>query len=185
MKKVILVRHAVSEDNMAKRYPGDSPIYLKGGDILEKTKCKLANEPYEVYYSSPDLRCIQTGAYLTPKKPRIEYAIAERNYGIFAGHTYEEIEALYPDCVKSWFEDSWNYLIPNGESLAQMHERVIDFYKRLIQNDSSALLITSEGVIRLLISHVLGEDKHYYRFHPSNSSVTMITIEGDYASIQW
>src|SRR5829696_6393524 len=70
--------------------------------------------------------------------------------GHWEGKTWEDIE---PGELNPWMEDYVNVCPPGGESLLQMKERVLSFWKDVQQRPYQRVaLVTHGGVIRLLLA---------------------------------
>ena len=57
----------------------------------------------------------------------------ELNFGIFEGKTYEEISDEFPEEVEKMNKDWREYKVPQGESLKEVMERVVEKLEELIK----------------------------------------------------
>lgn len=178
--KLTMIRHGQTEDNLKGVY-SDSDIGLSelGKDQVLKMKEKLSLYSFDKVYFSPHIRTKESFELLT-LDGQADFRIQETNFGIFTGRTYKDICELYPKESLRWFEDYLNYQIPEGESLKQMYERVIDFVKEL---ERDTLIITHEGVIRSILAWVFDDLKYFYKFKIDNASISQIIIGDDYKII--
>lgn len=123
--KIHLIRHGATDANVLGQYIGsktDMPLSPEGLNELRLLKENMDYPEIERLYSSPMLRCKQTGAVLFPDKEIIGVEnLKEYDFGAFEGKTAAELEAN-PEFLKwaSGQSDS----TPYGESN-------IDFIKRL------------------------------------------------------
>lgn len=102
--------------------------------------------------------------------------LEEMNLGIFEGHTWDEIETLYPDELKKWQSDKRYNKAPNGESYQDLLERLFSALNRImkeveedIRSGRDVLIITHGAVIMSLLT--LKNDLDF------STSYTVINIE--------
>ncbi|NLS12933.1 alpha-ribazole phosphatase [Vibrio sp. SM6] len=112
-------------------------------------------------FSSPLSRCYNLAMHYAMKHHWDLNVLAdfqEIDFGILDGVAFDRMEEKQP-----WFDvfsrDPVTTQIPQGESLSQFHQRVTTQWQALIErNESSLLVVTHGGVIRLLVAHALGMD---------------------------
>ena len=68
----------------------------------------------------------------------MNYGLIERDYGRWDDMTFEEIEESDPEGYKNWHSDWIDFVIPDGESAAQVQSRInetisIIFCRRMTQ----------------------------------------------------
>ncbi len=169
---IYLVRHLKTRHNIEGIYmgrSGDLPIEEKEVSFFKQTIGKVSVKPFEgeriLFYSSPAQRCQQTAKILIdtidPKAViHTDDALHETNYGLFEGKKIEEIKVSHPDVFKQWMESPSHVHFPEGESYAQVQERVISFLQQIIKlhegNVSKLVIVTHVDVIKVIISWVLG-----------------------------
>jgi broad specificity phosphatase PhoE len=90
----------------------------------------------------------------------------EIDIGDFAGHTEEEVKELYPEAARNFYNGEiakWNF--PNGESYAQIKERVESVIKQLsrINHRKSTIAIIGHGMINRVIMHELKMPEDYWK----------------------
>lgn len=118
--------------------------------ILKKNK---KNKNYDIAYTSPSLRCLQTSK-LYSKKQLISNYLKEINYGKVEGLTYQQLLIQYPYIVKKWKEKK-DIKFPSGESTMDVSRRVQKFIK-LIKNleiKKKYLIVTHNVFLRCLIGN--------------------------------
>lgn len=95
--KIHLIRHGATDANVLGQYIGcktDMPLSPEGLNELRLLKDNTEYPEIERLYSSPLLRCRQTGAVLYPEKEIISVEnLKEYDFGIFEGKTAEELES--------------------------------------------------------------------------------------------
>jgi len=112
----------------------DSPINAKGieaarmaGRALRKLLPDLQSVCIE---TSPLGRAGHTAALLCaeiglePSAMIVSPPLIDYNLGSWQGLTNAEIDAQYPGARLSREKDKWHYVVPGGESYAQVHKRV-------------------------------------------------------------
>lgn len=140
MAKIFLFRHAQTTDNLEGIFSGkrDPDLTESGIEEAQKIRDQLKNEKVTKAYSSPNKRTKHTleivlepheGSEMVVADPRIR----ERDYGDLTGKNKKETERLYPKEYPKWHR-GYDSPPPNGESLKQVEQRVIEFLKELIQN---------------------------------------------------
>jgi alpha-ribazole phosphatase len=78
--------------------------------------------------------------------------LMELDFGLWEGKTWDTINRLESE---RWMEDFINTSPPEGESLYQMNERVMNFWKELLQYPHQRIaIITHAGVIRLILAAI-------------------------------
>lgn len=181
---ILMIRHGESEDNIRKVFSSfDTKLTEDGKEQIKRTRILLENYEYEDVYYSPLTRTDETRQFLELegiKEPRI----AEIDFGIFTGLGYEELTRLYPMESKQWVDDPYTYDIPKGESINNAYKRVEEFLEEVIIEDKNILLITHEGIIRIICSWVFENPKYFFKFKANNGSLSIISVVDGYKFIK-
>ncbi|MGM0396852.1 MAG: histidine phosphatase family protein [Bacillota bacterium] len=181
---IIFIRHGESEDNVEKRFSRDfTTLTEKGIRQIEGAREKLFQYEFSRAYVSPLKRTRETLCHLGLEGEEDE-RIREMNFGIFTGLTFHEYEKRYPEETKLWMNDSFNYTIPDGESIVHTYGRVESFMEELMKKNEDAVVVTHEGIIRLACSWVIGSAEHFFRFRVDNGSITVISADDEYKFIR-
>lgn len=94
--KIHLIRHGATDANILGQYIGcrtDMPLSPEGLNELRLLKENTEYPEIDILYSSPMLRCRQTGAVLYPEKEIISVEnLTEYDFGSFEGKTAAELE---------------------------------------------------------------------------------------------
>lgn len=155
--KIHLIRHGATDANILGQYIGsktDMPLSPEGLSELRLLKENLEYPEIDRLYSSPMLRCKQTGAVLFPDKEIIGVEnLTEYNFGIFEGKTANELENN-PQFLE-WAAGKLD-TAPEGESNTDFIKRlciglnqiVIDMLERGVEN---AGVIMHGGAIMMLL----------------------------------
>ena len=157
---ILLIRHGETLWNRAGRVQGwqDSPLTDVGFGQAEALAERLAGERIERLIASDLGRARQTAA---PIASRLGIAIEcdpglrERNYGIFEGRTYAEIEREDPAAHACLARRDPAYVIPGGESGAAFRIRVLDALERIAGAHAGRRIavVAHGGVLGVLYRH--------------------------------
>jgi len=188
MQQLILVRHGETQHNEKGCYCGweDSPLTDKGLEDVQQIVRQLDGEKLDLIISSDLNRTIKTADIINEfyKTERlIEKNLREINFGLWEGLNYEEVASQYPLECENWHNDWIEYTIPQGESLRQMYERVInsiDLHLKLNPN-KSILVVSHGGSIRAILSNLIGSGiEDYWKYKIIHGSITKIEILGGF-----
>lgn len=85
-------------------------------------------------------------------------ALKERNYGDFTGKNKWQVKEQIGEEEFLKLRRSWDYPVPNGESLKQVYERVIPYYESTIlpelKEDKNIIIASSGNALRALVKHL-------------------------------
>lgn len=166
MAYLILVRHGQSEWNALGKWTGqvDIPLTEKGRQEAQKAAGHLRDLALHKAYTSQLSRAKQT---LEEIKHTLEYAklvteshvaLNERDYGDYTGKNKWEVAKQIGEEEFIKLRRSWDYPIPNGESLKDVHARVLPYYERRIEadlKDGRNVIIAAHGnSLRALMKHL-------------------------------
>ena len=163
MAYLVLVRHGESVWNEKGIWTGWTDISLDplGRAEAQKTANLLKDINFGAIYCSPLARCRETleemAAILRIDMSQTVYAeeIKERNYGDFTGKNKWEIEKKVGPERFLKIRRSWDYPIPNGETLKQVYARVVPYYSGNIEPDleqgKNVLVVAHGNSIRALL----------------------------------
>lgn len=194
MAYLILVRHGRSEWNDKGLWTGwtDIPMTDEGFKEVERTAKVIKELPFhiDVAYLSPLIRSKQTLDVILkelPQQPEIRVApeITERDYGIYTGKNKWEVKEEVGEEEFQKIRRSWNYPIPNGESLEKVYERIVPFYKSdmlpLLKNGKNILVSGHGNSLRALIKYLEGisdEDISKLEIHTGEAWIYKIGPDG-------
>ena len=140
MKKLILVRHVVTDDNELAKLSGhiDSRVSEEGKIQIEKLTDYLKSEKIDEIYTTTSSRTKDTVKYLAEiNKIDIKESetLKEINFGDFEGKDFKEIQKNYPDEFNKMINEGYEYKYPNGESLIECYDRVSKEIKLILEDD--------------------------------------------------
>lgn len=176
-----LVRHGQTKGNSKGKYIGsfEDELSTQGVNEVKKVKETIKHIYFDRVFSSGKKRAVDTAKILTNKGINCDCRLNERDFGIFENMTYKEIGDKYPLHRKAWEEDWINYKIPQGESVAETYNRVVEFMRFLEkENYENCLTVTHGGIIRLIYCYILGGDlKKFWKFASRNGSISVVKFQ--------
>jgi broad specificity phosphatase PhoE len=180
--RVYLMRHGEVANGGEKRYNGhiDVDITDTGVEQMHRLAGLLADKPITAVYSSDLIRSVK-GADIIAKRLDISSTplrqLRERSVGVWEGLTVDEIRERFPEEFLLWRADLLNYRPSGGECVADVRERIIPEYLRLVSahpGQEIAMLLHG-GVNRVIIAHVLGLDlNNLFRLEQSFGALNII-----------
>lgn len=165
MGYLVLVRHGESEWNAKGLWTGWTDIGLsnKGREEARLAGEKIKDIPFNLAFVSKLIRSKQTldeiEKVLGTALPREEsQSLNERNYGIFTGKNKFEIEKELGEEEFKKLRRGWDVPVENGESLKQVYERVLPYYKEKIEpklTEGKNVIISAHGnSLRALVKYL-------------------------------
>jgi len=126
---LLLIRHGETAWNAEHRIQGSLDIPLSAAGFWQAGRLaeRLAVERIDAIYASDLARAWMTAEPLAARlglDPRADARLRERCFGVFEGHTLDEIAARWPDEFAAWRERDPAWAMPEGESGAEFIERV-------------------------------------------------------------
>lgn len=168
-----LVRHGQSEWNALGKWTGHTDVGLSeyGKQQARDVAQLLSSIPFDYAYAS-QLRRTQETLDILLKELKLEDipvtrhpALNERHYGIYTGKLKEEIKKEIGDDHYFSLRRGWDHPIPEGESLKDVHSRVVKFFNEEIAphiHEHKNILVVAHGnTIRALAKELedIGEDE--------------------------
>lgn len=177
-----LIRHGETEGAEKKRYKGsiDVPLSEHGirqmeqvsKYIVEENK-NCSNRPsppllkggkgglLDAVYCSDLKRAIKSAQVIAKPhslSPVIVPSFRERNFGIWEGMSFDEIQLKYPDEFNAWAVNPLQFSPMQGESTFTMSERVLNSLEEIIRNHEGKhiAIVAHGGVNRIILCHLLG-----------------------------
>ena len=191
MLKLILVRHAITEDNKGCKLSGhiDSILSEEGKKQIKDLNKFLQLEKIDKIYATTSSRTKYTVEKIAQER-NIEIiekdTLKEISFGDFEGLDFNEIKDRYPDEFQKMIDEGYNYRYPNGESLVDSYNRVVKEIKDIVNNnDNKNILICSHGgTIRNILTYLISNSYNYHwNFRIDNCSVTTLEIDDGFAVI--
>jgi broad specificity phosphatase PhoE len=190
MTTIHIVRHAAKERgaffNPRLRHQ-DEPINLQGQVAAQKLCAYFDSQNIAAIFISEYLRTWQTSEPLAQQlhlTPIVDARLNEIDNGRLDGMSDEQIRQIYPDVWQAFLSRSADFRFPEGETGAEAQRRIVDFLeeKRQQHDSESIVLVSHEGLIRLLMCTIL--DLPVYKrwnFHYDFCGIMEIAYQPDYA----
>lgn len=167
MGKLILIRHGKTQYNLDHRFCGLTDVSLVSDGIENAQALAALLRQYQLtqVYSSSLKRAIETAEIILQKINQSEIKIQpdqrlnERDYGLLTGKFHQEVERFFnKDEVELW-RRGWDARPPEGESLADVYNRSIPFFKdkifpQLLNPQNVVLIVAHGNSLRALISYL-------------------------------
>jgi 2,3-bisphosphoglycerate-dependent phosphoglycerate mutase len=166
MAKLFLVRHGKSEWNKLGLWTGWTDVDLaeEGHEEARRAGQALKDEEIHVVHTSALKRTHQTFEKIKEASGQLHLthtphqALNERHYGIHAGKNKWQLKEELGEEEFNRIRRGWDVPIPEGETLKDVHARVVSHYEQNIKPhllDGKNVLIVSHGnSSRALIKHL-------------------------------
>ena len=165
MATLVLLRHGQSAYNLENRFTGSADIDLSTNGIAEAQQSGALLKEYhiDVAFTSVLKRAVHTleiileiiGKSIPVYKSA---ALNERCYGDLQGLNKTETEKKYTTLQVLMWRRSYQIAPPNGESLKNTYDRVVQYYQSDIvpqlKNDKNVLVVAHGNSLRALIMHL-------------------------------
>jgi probable phosphoglycerate mutase len=190
----IVVRHGETAWNAEGRIQGhlDSPLNEEGLAQALLLGDRLAREPFSQLYSSDLGRALQTVQPIADRsglRVTRDVQLRERHLGIFQGLTSIECERRSPESYARFKARDPEHVIPEGESIRQVFERVSRVFTGLLLRHAGerVVVVTHGGILDALYRFVnrvpLGKPRDFSIF---NASINVVRNDGDrWAIVRW
>ena len=155
--RLIAIRHGETEWNVGTRLQGqmDVPLNARGQQQARRVGQALQHDAPQVLVSSDLSRARQTAeavAAATGLPLQLDAGLRERHFGIWQGHTYQEVEAGWPEQSARWRRREPDFGPEGGETLQQFFNRVVASATRLARAHAgqTLVLVAHGGVLDCL-----------------------------------
>jgi probable phosphoglycerate mutase len=163
--RIIAVRHGETAWNVDTRIQGQLDIGLNetGRWQARRVAQALAGEPITAIYSSNLSRAWDTAqaiSRVTRQTPQPHTGLRERDFGVFQGKTFTEIEAAWPEQALRWRKRDPHWTPEGGESLMALRQRITGAAAELAacHPGEQIVLVAHGGVMDVLYRAATGQD---------------------------
>ncbi len=163
--KIILIRHGITDWNLARRYQGhtDIPLNEKGREQARELASMLAKEPIDVIYSSDLSRAYETAQIIAEGRNipiQKSKTLRETHFGQWEGLTMDEIYSKCPEDVTRLKKDPVHGKRPGGESRKMMYERVKTTLEKIIRDHpgKTVAVVSHQGALAAAVCALTGEE---------------------------
>ena len=191
---VYLVRHGETEWNLSGRWQGhvDAPLTERGEAQARALGERFKEEAFDACYVSDLGRAVRT-ADLALRPSSMNYEtderLRERDLGMMQGLTTVEMQERCPEVYNAFRNAGPDYLIPEGESFRQFHERCVEALKDYAERHiyGRVILVTHGGVLGAILRYVTCIPlKAPRRYVLLNGSVNVVdNVGGHWNMLQW
>jgi broad specificity phosphatase PhoE len=160
-------RHGETDWNRERRLQGQHDIPLNALGRVQASRCGelmrgllerdgRAASQYE-YVSSPlgrareTMELMRAAMGLDPDAYRTDARLMEMSFGRWEGFTFAELQAREAPALAERERDKWGFVLPGGESYAQLQVRVRAWFESL---ERDSVVSAHGGVCRALIAHL-------------------------------
>lgn len=164
--KLFLIRHQESDWNKLGLWQGvrDRHLTEHGFKMAERLGEYFKNITIDQAFTSEQVRTIETLAsvFEATGKSHIPTmhtpALNERDYGIYTGKNKWQVKEEVGEETFQQIRRSFDYPIPQGESLQMVYDRVVPFYKErivsILQSGQNVLVVAHGNSLRALLKYV-------------------------------
>lgn len=161
MAYLVLVRHGESTWNKVHAWTGLTDISLdeEGKGVARKDGELLKDIHFDLAFTSALRRAQQSleeiklviGEISTTEAA----ALNERDYGDLTGKNKLEMEEMYGSDQYIKWRRGWDEVVPNGETLKDVYNRVVSYYQEKIfpelKNEKNVLVVAHGNSLRALV----------------------------------
>lgn len=162
-KKILLLRHgSLQTMDGKKRFIGqtDLPLSEHGRRQAKFWSRQLVDWPMDAIFCSDLRRCRETADMIARDRRNVVTPLTELReilLGQWEGMRFDQIKQLWPDAFTQRGRDIAGFRPPDGESFADLRERVVRVFERQIgQRNGNLLFVSHAGVLRVLLCDLLG-----------------------------
>ncbi len=150
--EIYLIRHTTPKVEKGICYgQADLDITETFLEEVEAIKPHLPSEGIKVY-SSPLQRCKKLAdALFEGFDIDIHDDLMELNCGQWELLPWNDIPK---EEIQPWMDDFVNVRVPQGESYVDLHNRVVNRFKEIVEKKESAVIVAHGGVLRSILSHI-------------------------------
>jgi broad specificity phosphatase PhoE len=168
MRRLLLVRHASTDAVRAAAFGADEPLDAGGRAAAARLRLPRADE----VLVSPALRTRETAEACGLVVTGADAALAECDFGRWAGLTLREVAEREPDAVSAWLTDP-DAAPYGGEPLSAVLARVRDWLAAQAASSGTVVAITHAGVVKAAVVIALdAPPSAFWRIDVSPLSVT-------------
>lgn len=163
--RIHLARHGAVSDEWRDRVYGqmDVPLSEKGMAQAETLAERLAEARIDAVYASDLSRALET-ARAIGRRHRLDVrpvpAFREASFGHWQGRRWLDVLSEDADEVRAIYADFGGAKMKDGESLAELRERVAPALREIVERHrgGSIAIASHGGVIRVILADALGMD---------------------------
>ena len=153
MTKIHLIRHGQTDNNIERRFQGQSDSLLteKGKDQARLLAQALEGIAFDAVFASSNLRAYDTAKILVNKRGlNIEAldALREIYLGNWEGQLEEEIKKIDPKQYYNYWNDPSKFKCLGSETFFELQTRALNCFKKIVKNNpGKEILVVSHGAL--------------------------------------
>ena len=190
MRRLTLIRHALTAWNRSGRFQGSSDVPLS--DTGREQARRLAPHvgrlaSVDQLVSSPARRARETAELAFPgRSVVVEPRVKEIDFGVFEGRTIDE-NTLHAAWAW-WSADPYLRPAPRGESYRETQVRAVAWLEeaRVGWAGAHVVLVSHSGTIQMLLAYLLGVTRPGYseRLELAHTSLSSVRFEEDMVVVE-
>lgn len=155
-----LIRHGECADGHIFRGHTDSLLSDTGKRHMLEVTHEHEGSSWQAILTSPLQRCQQVAQQLSQERQLPVDTLSELqeiSFGDWDGQSFATVERDAPAAFAQYWQDREKHTPPNGEPLAQFHQRTETVLAYILKHylGQHLLVVTHGGVIRSLLAHCL------------------------------
>ena len=173
--EVYLIRHTKLQVPNEVCY-GQTDVETASTFEEEKDKVLLQlPEKMELVISSPLTRCLKLARHIPCDNLKTDPRLMEMNFGEWELKKWDDIDQ---QSLKAWMDDYVHVAPPGGESMLQMHERVMACWNGIKKlNCEKIAVVSHSGAIRMILAGERGIPlKSIFEIKATYGSVSVLSV---------
>ena len=192
MSRLILVRHGRTAWHAEGRYAGTADVELDdvGRKQVELVVKRLACAGIEHVYSSPLSRCLELAERVAESHGldvTVDERLREIDLGRWDGVLYTDIIKNDGEILRKWTADPSSMTVPDGESLAAVQERSMQWLSQAVADYPEGTIIASShgGPIRSILAAVIELPlSRIFRLQVDLASISVVNYKGKFSNLE-
>lgn len=190
MRRLTLIRHAVTAWNVEGRFQGHTDVPLSDEGRAQAHALAgyvAAVHGVDVVVASPLVRAVETARIAFPDHEiATDPRLRELHFGCFEGRTLAQNTA--DPSWAPWIADPYERAMPGGESYRSLRERATAWLveARRTYADAHVVAVSHSGTIQMLLAELLGVERPRWRkrIYLRQTSVSHVLFRGDDAVVE-
>ncbi len=164
---------------------GSLDSQLSSDGLKDLKKAVRRKSGWDVVVSSPKERCARFAEWVAQKHSlplHQNKAFCEMDFGSWEGSFPHVIMETSEDKLLLWWSDPSLAKPPKGEAFTSFKKRVLRGWQQLLKQykGQNILLITHPGVLRIILSEVLGIPSHrFFSLHVEHGTMSRVRVTHD------
>ena len=170
MRRLLLVRHASTRATRQACFAPEDPLDARGRGEAAALRAELPRSADFVV--GPCLGAFQTASLAGGAPLVIEQALADCDYGRWAGRPLDQVRRDEPEAVEAWLTDP-DAVPHGGESMRALLTRAGEWLDEQAGRDGTLVAVAPGAVVRAIVVCALGAPTDaFWRIDVSPASVT-------------